>query len=484
MWNQWHGNVLIRFDLRGIECDKVEKAVFRIYKPRNVTQMSGEIPIAVYRIKPENKDWNEGNMESLPQYDAVSWQYRGNGIKWAGGESGCGIPGTDYFFDPLGTAIASKYKGEWLEFTLPKSLVQSWIDTPGDNAGLIIKILPGKEILGDHVLFYSSEHSSGKVPQLIIEGTKGKPKTAADPDKKYNARYVMPPQGKAFQRYLKEVHSRYVQWTSDTVVNLQGGQKIYPYYWNIVVDGEYILPYSYYPFSQSILGIDSLIEKRDAVGLKKFQKDRLRWLHLWEYVREQRWYDCGDIIEFLSPFQAACIWLGSKEYNGLSFDGILYDVHPKGAKDLTQKEIQLRIANEVIECVNNLDLTQEQFDAVAPFISEQENLRCIYYNKCNEAAQEVHRLLKAKNNGNEMIDALSAFMNYHDMYLFYDSYWQMQRWIFLMDHTDQVSFNVFWKKQKYKEYAPDRIKKRFEESSSYWPENRPPLEVTIKNKYW
>ncbi|GHV58676.1 hypothetical protein FACS1894182_11540 [Bacteroidia bacterium] len=484
MWNQWHGNVLIRFDLRGIECTQVEKAIFRIYKPRNVTQMSGGVPIAVYRIKPENKDWREGNMESLPQYDASSWQYLKNEIPWAGGESGCGVPGTDYFPDPVGTAIASKYKGEWLEFTLPKDLVQSWMDAPDDNAGLLIKVLSEKETLGDHVLFYSTEHASGKGPQLIIEGKKGKPKTSAIPGKKYNARYVMPPQGKAFQRYLDEVPSRYPFWIKDPVVNLQGEQKIYPYYWDIVVDGEFVLPYSYYPLSQSILGIDELIEKKDTAGLKNFQKDRLRWLHLWEYVREQRWYDCGDIIEFLSPLQAAYIWLGSKEHNGLSFDGILYKIHPKGTKNLTQEEIQLRRANEVIECIKNLDLMELQFDAVSAFISEQENLRCIYYNKCNEAAQRVHELLALKNNGNEMIDALGEFMNYHDVYLFYDSYWQMQRWVFLMDHTDQVSLNVFWKKQKYGEYSPDRIRKRFEECVKYWPENRPPLQVSIENKCW
>jgi hypothetical protein len=113
-----------------------------------------------------------------------------------------------------------------------------------------------------------------------------------------------------------------------------------------------------------------------------------------------------------------------------------------------------------------------------------EHQRCIYYNKCNEAAQEVHRLLAGRNNGREMIDALGAFMNYHDVYLYYDSYWQMKRWSFLMDHTDMVSFNIFWKKQKFNEYSPKRIADRFRMCAEFWPENRKPLEVENKNHNW
>ena len=338
--------------------------------------------------------------------------------------------------------------------------------------------------MGDHVLFYSTEHASGKGPQLIIEGSKLKSKTKVDKNKSYNKRYVMPTQGKAFKQYLREKKFRYTYWTTDSVVNLQGDQRIYPYYWDIVVDGEYILPYAYYPFSQSILEIDGLIAQKNVLGLKRFQKNRLKYLHLWEYVREQRWYDCGDIIEIMSPLQAAYIWLGSKKHNGLSFDGVLYKIHPRGNMNLTQEEIQFRRAKEVMECIGNLNLSEEQYNAVETFISMQENLRCIYYNKCNDAAQIVHRLIDEKNDGKEMIDALGSFMNYHDMYLFYDSYWQMSRWSFLMDHTDQINFNKFWKKQKYNEYAPTRIQRRFDECAKYWPESRKGLDINSKNIFW
>lgn len=484
MWNQWRGNVLIRFDVRGINCTKVGKATFRIYKPKNITQTSADVPLALYRVLEANSDWKEGHSESLPEFDAASWQYKGRGKPWAGGQNGCSVAGVDYDATPIGHAIACKYRGDWLEFELPSSLVQSWIDHPSKNAGLLIKVDEKEEVLGDHVLFYSSEHASGKGPQLVIEGQEGKAKFAVDKNKKINPRYVMPVEGTAFKRWLQDRNFRYVQWTLDSVVNLQGTQRIYPYYWDVVVQGEFVLPEAYYPFSQSILGLDSMIKNKDIEGLRKFQINRLRYLHLWEYVREQRWYDCGDVIEILSPYQAALIWLGSKKDNGMSFDGVLNKEHPKGNKNLTEEEIKNRCKKEVEEIQKNLQLTQQQSDSIAAFISEMEYQRCLNYNKCNDAAQKVHLLLSKKNNGNEMIDALGAFMNYHDVYLFYDSYWQMKRWSFLMDHTDMVSFNVFWKNQKYKEYSPDRVANRFKMCAEFWPENRKPLEVKIKNNNW
>ena len=484
MWNQWRGNVLIRFDVRGIDCSRVGKAVFRIYKPMNVTQTSGEVPLALYQVAEANSDWKEGRSESLPEFEGASWEYKGSGKPWAGGKNGCSVAGVDYVAKPIGHALAGKYKGEWLEFELPPSLVQSWIDHPSKNAGLLIKVDEKEEILGDHVLFYSTEHASGKGPQLVIEGTAGAAKYAADKNKPFNPRYVMPVEGKAFNHWLQDRSFRYVQWTTDSVVNLQGAQRIYPYYWDVVVEGEYVLPYAYYPLSQSISGIDALIEAKDVPGLTRFQLNRLRYLHLWEYVREQRWYDCGDVIEVLSPYQAALIWLGSKQDNRMSFDGVLNKIHPKGEKDLTEEEIRERCRKEVEECRKNLTLSKAQDDSVAAFITEMEHRRCVYYNKCNDAAQEVHRLLAARNNGREMIDALGAFMNYHDVYLYYDSYWQMKRWSFLMDHTEMVSFNIFWKKQKFNEYSPKRIADRFKMCAEFWPENRKPLEVENKNHNW
>lgn len=102
MWNMWRGNILVRFDLRGVDCREVSAARFRIYKPRNVTQTSPEVPVAVYAVKECNAAWREGSMESMPQHDAASWLCRSDGEEWAGGPNGCSVAGVDHDAEPLG----------------------------------------------------------------------------------------------------------------------------------------------------------------------------------------------------------------------------------------------------------------------------------------------------------------------------------------------------------------------------------------------
>lgn len=482
MWNMWDANSLVRFDLGGVSVSRLHKATFRIYAPANVTQKDSVIRLGVYRVDKGNALWREGDKESLASEDGASWLYATENTAWKGGQGGCDVRGADYDAAPIGIAECSKYIGQWLEFDLPVEMVCDWISNPETNAGLLLKVEDECDGLGNHVLVYSSEHSSGKGPRLILEADGYRCKDNAS--RAYNRRAVMPKPGRNFNRYLKECRSRYPKWTTDTVVNLTGDQKIYPYYWDIVTDGNYVLPYSYYPLSQSILGLDDMIAARDTAGLKKFQKDRLRYLHKWEYIREQRWYDCGDIIEWLEPFQAACIWMGSSELTGQSFKGILQNSAVRnGLEQLTDREIQERRLAEVKECVENLNLTQEQYEAVEKFISRAEYERCLWFNRYLVSVSELYKLLRARDNGPMMIDALSEFMNCHDMFLFYDSYWQMYRWTFLMDNVDMVDLNIFWKKQKFGEYSPQRIRKRFEESLEYWPANIEKPELKSLNTY-
>ena len=191
MWNMWKGNVLVRFDLRGVPCREVEKATFRIYKPANVTQTSAEVPVALFAVSEQNASWREGSMESMPEAGAASWMFMRDSIPWAGGMNGCSVPGMDHDETPLGVLCASKYYGEWMEFEIPAGLVRKWLEYPEKNAGLLLKTCQEEDIMGDHVLFYSSEHSSGKGPELVIVGKTGRPFCKADPDKTANTSCLM-----------------------------------------------------------------------------------------------------------------------------------------------------------------------------------------------------------------------------------------------------------------------------------------------------
>lgn len=484
LWNQWRGNVLIRFDMRGVDITEVKNAKFRIYKPTNITQMSQEVPIGFFRVKEVNADWVEGNSDSKPQAEAASWQYRRDGIPWAGGNSGAGVTGVDYYPEPLWRGWVSKFEGKWIEFELPPDLVQRWIDYPEKNAGLLIKTVAAVEVRADNVLFYSSEHSSGKGPQLIVEGRQGPARHAADPNKRYNPQAVMPiPTDEEFYYWAEHRNFRAARWATCPVVNMTREQRIYPFYWDIVVKGDFVLPYSYFPFSQSLLGLDEMIANRDYDGLRQFQLNRLRYLHIWEHIRGQRWYMTGDIMEFLSPLQAAYLWLGSMENNGLTFNAIL-GAHPKGRANDSQRDIQLRRTRRVAQLAENLTLTEDQFNVIERHISHVTDRRTFYRNKCNMAAQAVHRLMAEKNDGREMFEALGRFMIYHHIYLYYDSFWQMKNWPLLNDIACPVELAIFWRRQKYREYSPARMQRRFEACARFFPEAYGPLEIKIRNTLW
>ena len=84
----------------------------------------------------------------------------------------------------------------------------------------------------------------------------------------------------------------------------------------------------------------------------------------------------------------------------------------------------------------------------------------------------------------EMIDALGAYVNNHRAMLFYDSFFPMKRWAFLMDNTDIVAFTRFWQKKKINEFTPERIGRRFRICQRFYPEDRKPLEIINKNHHW
>lgn len=470
VWNQYHAVSLLRFDLRGVPCQTVLSATLRLYKPRNVTQITPSVPVAVYVVKGVNKEWKEGSKESIYQYRSASWKSKGDGAAWAGGESGCSVAGLDHDSEPLGSAVAVREAGQWLEFDIPAALVQQWLENPTENAGLVIKA-PNEVTRGEHVLFYSSEHHSGKGPQLVISGMEGAAWHAFDRDKSYNPRYVLPPQGTRFNQYLVENNSRYKKWTLDPLLNLDSYQRIFPYFWDIIIDGQSIVPDGYMPIADRIPELDSMIAANDVIGLRKFHLFRQRCHHVWEYNKENQWYESGDVIEILSPYQAALIWCRSKEDSG-GWDGILTNLMGDHLL-LSEADIEYRVTREVNLVANRLELTADQLAIIGPVIAQEERTRCEYFNLCKLAIEEVQQLILEENNGPEIIDALSRAMVYHDIFLYHDSFFGGTRWPVIMDNSDMVKYTTWWIDSKYGEFSPDRIGNRWNEVLRYWPETWP-----------
>jgi hypothetical protein len=167
--NQNLGNILLRFDTTSVSNQVVTGATLRLWN-QNHAHQTADVAIHAYAVAAANGDWVEGNTNNGIESGASCWRFKiQNTGDWAGGRNGCGVPGTDYLTNLVGSAISSNTTQEWVEFTLDPDAVQNWVDNPNQNYGLVLTA-PGA-LEGEAAYFYSSEMDVSAVPQLVLTTT-------------------------------------------------------------------------------------------------------------------------------------------------------------------------------------------------------------------------------------------------------------------------------------------------------------------------
>ena len=162
-------NALMRFtDFSGVSGQTVTNATLRLYNTNHANQ-TGDVDIEIHELVAANGDWVEGNGTGGIVNGVSDWRFKiQNTGAWAGGRNGAGVAGTDYTTHLVGSATAADTTAEWVEFTLDASVVQNWIDNPGQNYGIVLTA-PGAAD-GETALFRSSETTATTTaPQLVLE---------------------------------------------------------------------------------------------------------------------------------------------------------------------------------------------------------------------------------------------------------------------------------------------------------------------------
>jgi hypothetical protein len=472
VWNEYYGALLIRFNVKGIDPAKLQSIKFRIYKPKCITQIRQKIPVYLHEISAANAGWREGQMESLPQKDASSWQFINNGKQWAGA-GGCSKAGVDYVKESLGSTLADREKGEWLEFEIPVTTVKRWIMHPETNAGLLLKTEEDVSF-GEHVQFFSSEHYSGKGPQLVINGSW----TATASDRgaiSKNKRYELPAlTDPGYQRWLKEETFRYADWSRDTVnLKLSAKNKIFPYLWDVMIDGEFIIPYSYVTLTNNMTMLNKYVADRDADACKKVMMENQTAWHVWEYVKEQNWYEAGNVVdEVLTPLQMAFLFANQvKKKNG--DNGGIWSVYDRNGNwdHKTADGLEKNVKAQIEKFTNMSGITAEGLKKVEPRLRNYVLLENQAMDSVKTALDEIYQLLDAKKDSHELFDAMCRMGVYHDRMLFFQSIFGLPRLKLRFEAGgDPVEIAASWVKLKYGEYRMDRIEKRAEVCRHYWPE--------------
>lgn len=130
------GNSRINYLLRFDELDltpgfQVQGAVVRLV-------METTTPDTVsMSVSPMVRDWVEGTMSGTGTPDGATWENDGLGNAWAtAGAMGATDKGAA--LDTISASVPGHRA--WFEWTLDPALVQSWIDNPSENFGLVFVV--------------------------------------------------------------------------------------------------------------------------------------------------------------------------------------------------------------------------------------------------------------------------------------------------------------------------------------------------------
>jgi len=456
-----HGATLIRFNLSGLDCDKVQSATLRLYKPKCTIQMA-PVQVQVYQVAPENVAWREGAAECAEAPDASTWNALKKAQSWAGAP-GCLLTGVDYLETPLDVQTAPLNCGQWMEFALPPGLVQAWIDAPQTNSGLYIKAKNHGKQLGDHVYFHSSEHHSGKGPQLVIEGYRSTIKTERI-HRPYNKRYVFPERDGQFERWLAMADNRYTHWVESCRMSKE--QAILPYYWEITIRGEFLQPRCRLPLMEGLTQLDELIAQGNEEAVRVELKKVREYLLVWEYIRETRWYDSGPLAEELAPLQLGILW--GQEI----FGKMMKKYADRSWKRLTPKELERTIRETVEKTRERLELTPEQAAIVDPIIAENERLEHFYVERFMDTLAEIQDRIGRGEDDNRMLDCVRRLHYNHELFLYHQSTFNTPRWTTFMEHAGAIPLAKMYLKARRKEYNVERIGRNREHALKYGRQDR------------
>ena len=163
----WVRRGVLSFDLSAYAGQVVDgDATLTLRVDSSSTQTRGD-DLNLYAIYAANAGWSE---------DYTTWDYRtldaGGGVyeNWVGSGGtgsyfGLGNPGDAYESSPIDSASIPGNKVP-LSFTIPKAVIQSWIDSPGSNAGLLVR-LADETTETDYVGLFSKEEATTSYRPLL-----------------------------------------------------------------------------------------------------------------------------------------------------------------------------------------------------------------------------------------------------------------------------------------------------------------------------
>ena len=457
LYEEHHCASLVRFDLSRLPCEKIRAATVRLYKPKCSVQMR-PVRIGVYQVAAANTDWAEGTSLCEEEAAASCWSHLREGKLWVGA-AGCSRKGIDFLTPALDIQTAPDDRGRWMEFDIPVELVQRWFDHPQQNSGLYVKPMHENIEWGDHVYFYSSEHSSGKGPQLVIEGTSGKPRIETERQVRKKRKHAFPPSDTAFDKWLAEADNRYLRWTTECNMTREQAKMIY--YYDVTVRRDMLMPNCRVPLTDYIVRLDTLISEGDQVAVRDVLKNVRKRLLYWEYIREANWYDAGPLADVLSPLQLGTLW------GKCVFGNMLKKYGNSSWKRLSLDELQAEIEDTVRKTRERLDLTAEQARVIDPLVAKYERLEHEYVERFVDDLIKIQEFIEQGRDDEAMFNLVKSLHMNHELFLYYQSWYNTPRWSLYMEQAAPIPLARIFANGRRKEYNPQRTQRQIDHAKKF-----------------
>jgi hypothetical protein len=418
LYDVHHGASLIRFNVSGLQAEKVISARLRLYKPKSMSQQ-GSVEIRIFKVSKKNGNWVEGGSVSTEESASSCWQFKANGHSWAG-EPGCSKPGVDYDLPAvaLSQTVASATSG-WLEFDLSKELIQSWLDNPSDNTGLYISCQDNPK-LAEEAHFFSSEHPSGKGPQLIINATKSTPKSVRQ-EWAWNPPEFFPPTDcKEYEKWRKDESGRYHTWATGPEMKMTNEQGVWPYYWDTYIKAN-ILNVCFIPLAENLSRLEKYLnENNEDAILTELKAIRINLLK-YEDVKSMYIHQSGPVADILSSYQLGTM-LGAEGFGVHARKGV------KKYAPSSPEEIEVKINKELDKYREEWKFTDSQVKILTPLVREYEAKKWDYSNETGKWMRKVQQLLSEGKNNNELFDAARLLFYSHKLFVYWLSDFNTPKW--------------------------------------------------------
>lgn len=447
---------LIRFNLEDVKCNKVISARLRLYKPNCFIQKY-PVEVGIYKVCNENGNWKEGSGICEKDKIGCSWDFIDGNRPWAENPKGSNNAET-----ALDVKSIPANNGLWVEFELPADLVQSWLVNPNTNTGLKIVMHNKINEWGEHVYFYSSEHFSGKGPQLIIKGTgKSNTKTTISNNISKKRHQFSTINENDFEKWL--ISGR--RLANFTVLSeMDRGQAKVFYYYDIIFRKDFLLERYQIPLGETFLHIEEAISKNDDKETRKLMNDVRAYLLVWEYLRETDWYTSGPLADVLSPWQLTALFgkgiFGRMQESAEDNNETIWKTYDEKSMaenmdktmDLTAKKLQL-----------TFDATNK-FRKVLNPIERNEQMNLMQF---RDDLNHVQKSYQEKLNDVNVMQEIKNLHFHHEVFLYYQSIYNTPRWFYFLDNSPVIPFAKWIVETRKRVYTKEANQKQINEIKEY-----------------